>query len=269
MHLSPPNRLHPDKGIALGPILFIIAILAILAAAIAAGSGGFSGSTNTDSAKTLGQAIINYGNQLTDAVTKVTSSGCSASQVSFDSPTWPTPLSWWSYANSNAPSDHSCHVFYPNGGGLLIGSLPSGSYDTSITTSALFQSFPNKYGVWQFPETMCVWGIGGYDANQSNCNTVGPQSIIAVAPFLTRDVCIQINTILGITNPSGVPPSYGVAVNFNTWHGGTSGYPFSLGSGTVFSGKTAGCFRDTNASSIGVNGYFYYQVLLAGVSARP
>jgi len=36
------RRLHHQSGIALGPILFIIAVLAVLVAAIAAGGGGFS-----------------------------------------------------------------------------------------------------------------------------------------------------------------------------------------------------------------------------------
>ena len=45
------RTLNNQDGIALGPILFIIAILAILAAAIAAGNGGFNANTTTDSAK--------------------------------------------------------------------------------------------------------------------------------------------------------------------------------------------------------------------------
>ena len=43
------RRLSPNAGIAIGPILFIIAILAILAAAIAAGSGSFTAGTTSES----------------------------------------------------------------------------------------------------------------------------------------------------------------------------------------------------------------------------
>ncbi len=53
------KRIKSQRGIALGPILFIIAILAILAAAIAAGTGGFSGGIGTEKAKLMAQAIVN------------------------------------------------------------------------------------------------------------------------------------------------------------------------------------------------------------------
>jgi hypothetical protein len=43
-----PARMSPSAGIALGPILFILAILAIIGAVLSAGSGGFSGAGITD-----------------------------------------------------------------------------------------------------------------------------------------------------------------------------------------------------------------------------
>ena len=46
-----PRTLNNQDGIALGPILFIIAILAIIAAAIAAANGGFTANTTTESDK--------------------------------------------------------------------------------------------------------------------------------------------------------------------------------------------------------------------------
>ena len=57
-----------QDGIALGPIVFIIAILAIIAAAIAAGAGGFSANTKTESAKAMAQVIVNQCGAYQDAV---------------------------------------------------------------------------------------------------------------------------------------------------------------------------------------------------------
>jgi hypothetical protein len=54
----------PDAGIAIGPILFIIAILAILAAAIAAGSGSFTSGTTTESNRTKSSALVQIGENL-------------------------------------------------------------------------------------------------------------------------------------------------------------------------------------------------------------
>ncbi len=53
-----------EAGIAIGPILFIIAILAILAAAIAAGSGGFTAGTSGEKARTQASAMIEVGQNL-------------------------------------------------------------------------------------------------------------------------------------------------------------------------------------------------------------
>ncbi|MDR3450539.1 MAG: hypothetical protein P4M15_12495 [Alphaproteobacteria bacterium] len=56
--------LKGSQGIAIGPILFIIAILAILAAAIAAGSGSFTAGTTTESDRTKSSALIQIGENL-------------------------------------------------------------------------------------------------------------------------------------------------------------------------------------------------------------
>src|SRR5580698_4104592 len=58
------QRFPPDAGIAIGPILFIIAILGILAAAIAAGSGSFTNGTASESNSTKAAALIQIGENL-------------------------------------------------------------------------------------------------------------------------------------------------------------------------------------------------------------
>jgi hypothetical protein len=52
--------MHPEAGIAIGPILFMLALLAIIAAVVAAGSGGFSVASVADrvSADTVSQANL-------------------------------------------------------------------------------------------------------------------------------------------------------------------------------------------------------------------
>ena len=65
------GRFHHQQGIALGPLLFIIAILALLAAAIAAGSGGFRANTNTESAKAMAEVIVTYADAVGQGLRKV------------------------------------------------------------------------------------------------------------------------------------------------------------------------------------------------------
>ena len=62
--ISFTRKLPHNAGIAIGPILFIIAILAILAAAIAAGSGSFTASTSTEGDITKASALIQIGENL-------------------------------------------------------------------------------------------------------------------------------------------------------------------------------------------------------------
>src|ERR1700744_4721607 len=59
-----PERFASDSGIAIGPILFIIAILGILAAAIAAGSGSFTAGTQNEGNSSKAAALISVGDTL-------------------------------------------------------------------------------------------------------------------------------------------------------------------------------------------------------------
>ena len=64
MRVTAEERFSTEAGIAIGPILFIIAILGILAAAIAAGSGSFTSGTTSESSKTKAAALIQIGENL-------------------------------------------------------------------------------------------------------------------------------------------------------------------------------------------------------------
>ena len=114
-----PRTLNNQDGIALGPILFIIAILAIIAAVISAGRGGFTANTNTENAKTIAQVLIDYGEQVQSGVDAVTANGCTDTQINFAN----TIIT--GYTNLNAPADHSCDVFNTAGGGINFKLLTS------------------------------------------------------------------------------------------------------------------------------------------------
>ena len=102
-----------QSGIAIGPILFVVAILAVLASAIAAGSGAFNSDTSAVKAKAQASAILEYANEVKFAVDRLLAKGCADTQISFENPIVS------GYTNPNAPSDKSCHVFDVNGGGIV------------------------------------------------------------------------------------------------------------------------------------------------------
>ena len=93
-----------NAGIAIGPILFIIAILAILAAAIAAGSGSFTASTASEGNKTKAGGLIQIGENL---------------KVGMDRIVMENGLGWqqWNINATTAPQHND--LFSPTGGGIL------------------------------------------------------------------------------------------------------------------------------------------------------
>jgi len=137
-----PDRFDKDAGIAIGPILFIIAVLGILAAAIAAGSGSFSTSTTGESNRTRAAAIVEIGQNLKAAFDRVLGTGLDLTNVDINA--------------NNTSGDSS--LFSPTGGGA---SPPSTTLAATATST------------WSYPYVIFP-GIG--DPN----NTQG--SRLAVLP---------------------------------------------------------------------------------------
>ena len=161
-----------QQGIALGPILFIIAILAILAAAIAAGSGEFSANTVTESDKANAETILQYTDGLKNAVSSILSNGCDVTQISFEQPGGFAP-----FHNTNAPSDYSCHVFYPQGGAVV--------WEPQIVSD----------GMWRLTNWWEASYLFSGSVEFANSGTTG-----ALAMFVQvgSGVCKQLNNILGV-----------------------------------------------------------------------
>lgn len=78
------KRLAPTAGIAIGPILFIIAVLGILAAAIAAGSGSFTTGTTGESNRAKASALIDIGQNLKIGFDRIVSNTTAFDEVVID-----------------------------------------------------------------------------------------------------------------------------------------------------------------------------------------
>ena len=92
------RKINNRDGIALGPILFIIAILAVIAAAIAAGSSGFNANTNTENVKTMAETIIQQMQAIRDGTQRaILENSCDVNSVGFFTVTWrecQCPIKW-------------------------------------------------------------------------------------------------------------------------------------------------------------------------------
>ncbi len=175
-----------QRGIAIGPILYIVAILAVLASAIAAGSGSFNGDISAVKLKAQATAILGYVNELQIGVDRVMSR-CPDTEISLansvDS----------GYAeNSRAPTDKSCHVFDVNGGGVLFKEPPP---DVDLTGA------PEEIRHYFIHTASSVVGMGNTITNSS----LGRDLTIQL-PGLTKALCLKINDMVGVTMESGDAP---------------------------------------------------------------
>jgi hypothetical protein len=220
------ERLRADAGIAIGPILFIIAILGVLAAAIAAGSGAFTSDTSSESAKAMAGAIVQQGVNVQNAVALVMGRGCSDTQLNFANAVDNMA------ANPLSPSDHSCDIYHPAGGNLTQAVFYSAVDATKAAALLAFDS-TSAPGMLAPNAGQDVSGIG------TTGNSTASIDLLLVAHALRTDVCIQINRMVGYNPPTYAPPThlYWSITGFNgTYSVGSSG---NLGFG---SGIMQGCF---------------------------
>lgn len=92
-----------QSGIALGPIIFIIAILAILAAMISAGSSSFNGSSTAEGNKTKATAMIQIGDTLRQGMDRLTMEN---------------GIAWGSWVINAANTINTVDLYSPSGGGI-------------------------------------------------------------------------------------------------------------------------------------------------------
>ena len=243
------KRYTGQCGVAIGPVLFIVAVLAILAAAIAAGSGSFTAATTTESISTAASTIISYADLVGAAVQRLSiEHNCSASQINFVNPLVS------GYTNAGAPSDNSCNVFDPAGGAITYQNPPASYLDSSNTSAP-------SYGNWFFS-----------GANQLQNWNASSGSIILFLPYVPLAICQKINSLLGfpVTTQSYVPWINSVDTVENIKFTGASPadayiFPNSGGCTSACYGVVSGClwfnnwsYNTTNIMATGI----FYKVLM-------
>ena len=235
-----------QRGIAIGPILFVVAILAVLASAIAAGSGSFNGDTSAVKAKAQATVILEYADEVKFAVDRLIAKGCKDTEISFQPESGPNN---YYYDNPFAPSDKSCHVFDSNGGGITVKHPPEG-------TNKVDDLF-----IPQYPLGFISYFIGGYAAipNLGTSNN----ELVLYLPIKSIDLCKSINNMLGILSIRGSTlywcvgcmPSFGKRYD----------PPYAPYSHTDFWPSTLSACVKSNSNfpnNAGDAEYFFYKVLI-------
>lgn len=158
------------------------------------------------------------------------------------------------YANPFCTMEE-CRVFSPAGG--------QASYITPDMSWLQASDWgQDSYGEWIFTGDACIPGIG--NGHETACETDAEHNeLIAVVPWVIRDLCIEVNQKLGVDLVNGRPPQLiGDAWNADPRFVGTftAGHSIIDAGGALY-GKYEGCFEGAGRPPAGT--YHYFRVLVA------
>lgn len=238
-----------QRGNALILLLVTIGLLAALSLAIMRTSSKTQGDISEEQARILAEQIMRSAQTYETAVQRLVNiNRCSENELNFAN-----AYTTIDYTNAAAPADNHCDLFNANGAGLQYGAPNPDFLDPA-------NSAKTSYGDLVWNASQCILDIGTGDSACSQSSTI---DLILIIPHIREDICIEINKMNGITNPSGIPPT-------EEQQGSTFDGSFTVntdpeigdtGSGTNLVGHATGCFRDT--AGTWANSYIFYHVILS------
>ncbi len=240
-----------EKGSALFIILIAVVLFAALSFSIAQMlRDGNPATIAEEKSRLYAEEILSYGRTMRQAAQNMKiSHGCADMDISVEDTGLPN-----GYIHSPVTSD-GCKLFDPEGGGVTY-QKPVAAWLAQISPTPALQ------GNWYFPANTCVPGTGTAAAGAGcNSDSANNEAIIAVLPYIQKQVCLQVNKLLGIANPGGNPP----AETANAWPGGSPYYNGGQADGERLdqAGKMAGCFEGAAASTPTPGTYHFFQILVA------
>jgi hypothetical protein len=173
MQHSVHARLNQQAGIAIGPILFVVAILAILATAIAAGSSTFATNASQETNRTNAGSMIQIGQNLKLGTDRIVALG--------------TPLASVDINAQNTSSNTA--IFSPLGGGLVP---PSTALASTPATDAWIYTWANitNLGSASFER------IAMLKVNQGVCDQINTMGANTTTAAVGTDLTVVVsNTI--------------------------------------------------------------------------
>ena len=227
-----------QAGIAIGPILFVVAILAVLVGALAAGSGGFSSSTAKDSTRTQVSALIEQGTIMKIGFDKLFGTGIQIEEMIL-SP---------AYTTANA----TYALFSAQGGQLIFPVPPAPAVPaTGINTWRFVPSANLPYQGVAGGDLTAVIGV----ANLAYCQAIN-SIIFGTNATQTTTIPVPSTPLTPTLSHMGTCSD----VNILTTTGGCNiaGNSFDLGNYTTINARAQACISDGAATP----SYYYYQVLL-------
>lgn len=234
------------SGSAFFIILLAIAMFAGLSYAVMNGSRVSQANLTSEQSRAAATEIIAYATTLQKTVQTMRLRGVTETQFDFSNSVYKKlNTTNITTANSSCASD-ACRVFNINGG------RANPQIASALTTV-------NQDG---WPTTNWISGHAGFRVLRIEGIGTAAPDLVMLFPFLNAQVCMKINSILGITNPSNSPPVDNEGTNSN-YTGNIASFPNPAGYGlgdasSEIIGKSMFCVD--NGSS---TGNYFYAVLLA------
>lgn len=232
-----------QHGNALFLILIAVALFAALSYAVTqSGRGG--GNVNRETVMIQTANLVQLLDSYAQTVQRMLILGCDITEISFEGAFTPN-----TYSNGNSPTDNSCHVFEPEGGGMSYVGPNTDVLDSSFSAAPY-------YGEVSFARNNNINLSTGWSTNYG---------VEAVVAYVTEDVCLEMNQQLhGI---STIPADADDSVSHLTYIGTpSSGGSIrcdgsGLGDGNACGGLM-GCMLNPDPFANGSPGYAAYVVLM-------
>lgn len=241
------HRSSAEQGSVLLWIMVAVALLAGLTAAMNQGSRTSTGMVTGQEARLYASEIIQYGNSVKQAVQRMNMGGISEGDFSFENAVFKNQGGALLHEATSYPNctDNKCKVFHAEGGGLQAAYTPTGSAENTESPN---NSSAIKAGAWE-PYAASLDGIG-----------TDERDMIFMTGYIKKDVCTAINTLLGVNNPNGAPPSFSYA-SAATQYAGANPYGSSANgwSGGTVTGHESYCYEIAGRPGV----YNYLVTLIA------
>ncbi|HPD83786.1 MAG: hypothetical protein R3D88_06705 [Alphaproteobacteria bacterium] len=238
---------HTEKGNVFIFILLAIALLGLLTVALSRSSSDSNETGDFERQQIIASDILNYTKSIEIAVQNLLARGCGENSISFwhDSNGDGTEDGSDDYYNAGAPTDHSCHIFKPEGTGLAYAAPKTEWLDSNFSASADYGNIIFTGNLHKPTKT----DVAG--------NTLRKKDLIIIFPYLNQTICQRVNLLSEAAIASTNPPKEDDtdAANFKVKFTGA----FTLGSdidgngsdpaANVFTNVDSGCTRPDDEDS--------------------
>lgn len=191
--------MNGQSGNALWFILLAIALMGILTAVMTRSSGTDSDTGDYEQNQIAASEILRYAKSIENAVQTLIARGCSENTISFwhDSDGNGTENGSDDYYNADSPTDHSCHIFEPEGGGLTWNTVKPKYLDASHSSEV-------NYGDWFITGSVHLNGFGNEAPATPACGTNCTELMMSLN-YIRLDLCNGVNKISNHGASDGSP----------------------------------------------------------------